>query len=710
MPEHPPNELNRAGSTGEQQPSDRPSWMRNSNPGAGPRGPQGPRRAWWSNVWLMAALGLLILNVTTVFHNKPGGNPVLDIPYSTFLTQLNAQNVSAVAFQGNNVSGQLKSALTYDSSTDSVVAGPGAASPAPSASASAQATANSAAAQKPPEKSDRFQTLLPAFGDPALLPKIEAQNVPIKVSPPAAPSAWLLILENVLPWLLLIGLFVLMSRKAGSATQGIFSFGKSKAKRYEHDDKRITFADVAGVEESKADLLDIIDYLKDPGKYTRLGGRVPHGVLLVGEPGTGKTLLARATAGEANVPFFSISGPEFVEILVGVGASRVRDLFATAKKEGPAIIFIDEIDAIGRRRGAGHGLGSNEEREQTLNQILVEMDGFDASHTVIVLAATNRADVLDAALLRPGRFDRQVTVDRPDKAGREAILKVHAKGVPLAVDVDLQAIARATPGMVGADLANLVNEAALLAAHTGGASTVQQQCFWQALEKIQLGAERPLVLSKEDRAIVAYHEGGHALVALLSPNADPLNRVTIVPRGHALGVTLQLPIDDRYNYSKDYLLTRIAVALGGRVAEETVFSQITTGAENDLDMVSKIVKQMVTRWGMSESVGLLVQAGHQDDDFGFLGSRDTSEYLAKQVDAAMQAIVKERLAHTRMLLKTNVALLHKLAALLLEHESLDANEIRQALGLAAEPADAPPARVESMEAEALAALACQKAG
>ena len=634
-----------------------------NDPAATPRPPRW--RIWLANPWLIMALTLTLWNVFSLTKARPAANPVVDVPYSTFLDQLAGHNVSAVNIQGNGINGSLKTELTY---------------PPASSVASTGASARPSAAPQPSQTSDRFKTRVPDFGDPALLPALRAQDVTIDVNPIPGPSVWLVILENLLPWLLLIGLFVFMSRRGGQAQQGIFNFGKSKARLYQHPEQGITFEDVAGVEESKADLLDIIDYLKQPDKYQRLGGRVPRGVLLVGPPGTGKTLLARATAGEANVPFFSISGPEFVEVLVGVGASRVRDLFATAKKQPASIIFIDEIDAIGRRRSSS-AFGGNDEREQTLNQILVEMDGFDSNHTVIVLAASNRADVLDAALLRPGRFDRQVAVDRPDRAGREAILQVHIKGVPLSTDVDLGAIARATPGMVGADLANLVNEAALLGARRE-LKAVDQQCLWDALEKIQLGAPRPLLLTEEDRRIVAYHEGGHALTALLLPDADPLNRVTILPRGRALGVTLQLPLDDRYNYSKKYLLARIAVALAGRVAEELVFDEITTGAENDLETVSVMVRQMVTRWGMDEGVGVLVDVDRSQGDFGsLLSQRDPSEYRAGQVDTAMQSIITERLGYTRRLLSEHLDKLHKLAALLLEHESADADTIRSELGL-----------------------------
>jgi cell division protease FtsH len=644
--------------------------------------------------WWLAALVLLAWNAFSLLTTSTAPAPVIELPYSAFLDQLDGGNVSAVDFQGNAVSGQLRRAITFPVPSPASTAGTAGSTPAAGTGASTP--------EPPAKTSDRFTTRLPDFGDPALLARLRAADVAIDVTPVQGPSIFITLLVNLLPWVLFAGVFFLISRRS---QQGVFAFGKSKAKRYEHPEQRTTFADVAGVEESKADLLDIIDYLREPAKYQRLGGRVPRGVLLVGPPGTGKTLLARATAGEANVPFFNISGPEFVEVLVGVGASRVRDLFETAKKQGPSIIFIDEIDAIGRRRGAG--AFTHEEREQTLNQILVEMDGFDANHTVIVLAATNRADVLDPALLRPGRFDRQVAVDAPDKNGREAILVVHAKRVPLDADVELGTIARATPGMVGADLANLVNEAALLGARRALAA-VDQRCFWDALERIQLGAARPLVLSEADRRVVAYHEGGHALVALLLPDADPLNRVSIVPRGRALGLTLQLPIDDRYNYSRTYLLARLSVALAGRVAEELVFGEITTGAESDLDIVTKIVRQMVSRWGMDETVGVLVQDERLDDGPGWpIGRHEGSEYIARRIDRAMGKIADERLTFTRGLLAENRDKLDKLASLLLEEESVDADRVREELGLPR--AHAAPARtVIAPAAEPAAALAPER--
>src|SRR5579875_1810926 len=446
-------------------------------------------------------------------------------------------------------------------------------------------------------------------GDPNLTPTLLKQKptcaaqTTVVTQTPSDNSFWLNVLITFLPWVFLIGLFIFISRRATQGQQGIFSFGKSRAKLILEDRPSTTFADVAGVDEAKYDLQEVVEFLKTPNKFQRLGGKIPRGVLLVGPPGTGKTLLARAVAGEAGVPCFSMSGSEFVEVLVGVGASRVRDLFDQAKKAAPSIIFIDEIDAVGRQRGAS--INSNDEREQTLNQLLVEMDGFDARQAVVVIAATNRPDGLDKALLRPGRFDRRVTVDRPDWNGRLAILKIHTRSVPLDHDVDLTAIARSTTGMVGADLANLVNEAALLAARRN-LDRVTQRCFEEALDKILLGAERPLVLSEEDLNVTAYHEGGHALTGLLSEGADPVTKVTIVPRGQALGVTQYTPLDDRYNYSKEYLLTQIVTALGGRAAEQVVFNRVTTGAENDLQRVTAIAHQKLTQCEISERLGTII--------------------------------------------------------------------------------------------------------
>src|SRR5438477_2312879 len=481
-------------------------------------------------------------------------------------------------------------------------------------------------------------------GGPNLVPILTQPSAPgfkkptcvnmttVITQPPTDSSFWLNILIAFLPFIFLIAIFVFISRRATQGQQGIFSFGKSRAKLILEDRPSTTFADVAGVDEAKYELQEVVEFLKAPNKFQRLGGKIPRGVLLVGPPGTGKTLLARAVAGEASVPFFSMSGSEFVEVLVGVGASRVRDLFDQAKKASPSIIFIDEIDAVGRQRGSS--INSNDEREQTLNQLLVEMDGFDTRQAVVVIAATNRPDGLDQALLRPGRFDRRVTVDRPDWNGRLAILKIHSRNVPLAPDIDLLAVARATPGMVGADLANLVNEAALLAARRN-LDRVTQKCFTEALDKILLGAERPLVLTEEDLKVVAYHEGGHALTGLLSEHADPVTKVTIVPRGQALGVTMSTPLDDRYNYSKEYLLAQIVTALGGRAAEEVAIGRITTGAENDLQRVTAIARQMVMRWGMSERLGTI---SFSERSSTFLSGGDTgapsdySETTAEAID------------------------------------------------------------------------------
>src|SRR6202521_5001065 len=528
-------------------------------------------------------------------------------------------------------------------------------------------------------------------GDPNLVPILTQPSNPgfkqptcvnmttVITQPPTDNSFWLSLLITILPWVFLIVLFFFVSRRASQGQQGIFSFGKSRAKLILEDRPSTTFADVAGVDESKYELQEVVEFLKTPGKFQRLGGKIPRGVLLVGPPGTGKTLLARAVAGEAGVPFFSISGSEFVEVLVGVGASRVRDLFDQAKKAAPSIIFIDEVDAVGRQRGSS--INSNDEREQTLNQLLVEMDGFDTRQAVVVIAATNRPDGLDKALLRPGRFDRRVVVERPDWNGRLAILKIHSHGVPLSKDVDLIAMARATPGMVGADIANLVNEAALLAARRN-LHVVTQSCFEEALDKILLGAARPLVLSKTDLEVIAYHESGHALTGLLQEDADPVTKVTIVPRGQALGVTLYTPLDDRYNYSKEYLEAQLVTALGGRAAEQVAIGHITTGAENDLQRVTAIARQMVTRWGMSERLGTISFSEREDPFAGTAlatGSREYSEQTAIIIDEEVNRIVKCAYDRAVGLLTTHRATLDRIAKDLRLHETLDARQLRKIL-------------------------------
>jgi cell division protease FtsH len=479
-------------------------------------------------------------------------------------------------------------------------------------------------------------------------------------------------------------LFWLM-RRAGNVRNVLGSFGRSSASRYQPTSDRVTFDDVAGIDEAKAELSEVVDFLRHPDKYQKLGGRIPHGVLLAGAPGTGKTLLARAVAGEANVPFFSLSASEFVEAIVGVGASRVRDLFEQAKAAAPAIVFIDELDAIGRSRTSGVAgfSGGNDEREQTLNQILTEMDGFDAAKgvSVIVIAATNRPDVLDQALLRPGRFDRRVTVSPPDRAGREAILKVHTRNVPLGPDVDLSRIAASTPGMVGADLANLVNEAALLAARRGH-DVVQESDFTDALERIILGAERQVMMTPEDRRRTAYHEGGHAIVGMLTEGADPVRKISIIPRGLALGVTFSAPESDRFSYDRRELIAKIKVALGGRAAEELVYNEPTTGAESDIQQLTEIARQMVGRWGMSDAVGPL--AVLQADGRGLFlpGASEVSEHTQELVDQEVHRIVEVAHEEVVTLLRANRARLDSLAKALLEHETLDEDDAYAAAGVA----------------------------
>ena len=493
-------------------------------------------------------------------------------------------------------------------------------------------------------------------------------------------NEWMNVLIGFLPWILIFAIWIIIMRRMqgqGGGSRGIFSFGKSKAKLITPSSKRVTFKDVAGADEAKMELQEIIEFLKEPTKFQKLGGKIPRGVLLLGPPGTGKTLLARAVAGEAGVPFFSISGADFVEMFVGVGASRVRDLFEQGKKNAPCIIFIDEIDAVGRHRGAGLG-GGHDEREQTLNQLLVEMDGFEQNSGVIIIAATNRPDVLDPALLRPGRFDRQVVVDRPDVKGREGILKVHTRSIPLAEDVNLEVLAKGTPGLAGAELANLVNEAALLGARKNK-KKVDMDDFEEAKDKVMMGMERKsLIISEKEKKTTAYHEIGHVLVARMLPEADPVHKVTIIPRGRALGVTSYLPIDEKHTYSKEYLDAMITYALGGRAAEKLIFDHYTTGAGNDIEKATNIARKMVCEWGMSEKLGPLAYGAKEEEIF--LGReiqkhRDYSEKTAIEIDDEIRGIVNKAFDRAVKILSDNMNLLHKLSEELLEREILDADEI-----------------------------------
>jgi cell division protease FtsH len=542
------------------------------------------------------------------------------------------------------------------------------------------------------QKTTNFTTTIPAVGNENPIPTLRQEGVQVKVNNSNTGSSfWLSLLLQLLPIAVIVGAIFWLSRRAGATQQGIFSFGQSKARLYLGGKTKTTFADVAGVDEAKEELAEVVDFLKNPGRYQRLGGKIPKGMLLVGPPGTGKTLLARAVAGEADVPFLSMSGSEFVEMLVGVGASRVRDLFDKAKKSAPCIVFIDELDAVGRQRGAGLG-GGNDEREQTLNQILVEMDGFDPRQAIVVMAATNRPDVLDPALLRPGRFDRRVVVDRPDWRGREAILMVHTRGLPLAPDVDLSKLARATPGMVGADLANLSNEAALLAARRNQDS-INMESFDNALDRIMIGAVRPLLLSPAERKVIAYHEGGHALVALLTPGGDPVHKVTIIPRGQALGVTQIMPADDRHNYPRSYLLARIAWGLGGRVAEEVALGEITTGAENDFQNVTGLAREMVTRWGMSQRIGTVFFGNEREVFLGremsMAQQRDYSEQTASVIDEEVRRIIENRYQYVETVLTDHRDVLDRIAELLLERETLEETELLK-LVIGVEPVDPGP--------------------
>jgi len=567
-----------------------------------------------------------------------------DLTYSEFRAQLEADNVMRVTItEGVKVEGELRRPL-QESEVDI----------------------------------DQFNTLLPTEASQELLDRLEEKGVEIEAKEAAA--NWVNYLISILPWILIIGLWFFFFRQMQAGGSRAFSFGKSKAKLLTGDTPKVTFADVAGADEAKEDLKEIIEFLKDPAKFRRLGGRLPKGALLVGPPGTGKTLLARAVAGEADRPFFSMSGSDFVEMFVGVGASRVRDLFEQGKAHAPCIIFIDEIDAVGRHRGAGLG-GGHDEREQTLNQLLVEMDGFESNEGVILLAATNRPDVLDPALLRPGRFDRQIVVDNPDVRGREGILKVHVKDIPLGDDVNLKILAKGTPGLSGADLANIVNEAALLAARYDK-DRVYMDDFEQAKDKVMLGAERKsMVLSEDERRVTAFHEAGHAVVAIRVPGLDPLHKVTIIPRGQALGITASLPEEDRHNYTKEWLEGQLTMLFGGRVAEETVFgaSKITTGAGNDIERATSLARRMVTQFGMSDAIGPM-SVGDQEHEI-FLGRelsqrRAVSEQTARRVDSEVKRILDSAYASAERVLTQHRDLLDEIANALLERETLDADDIR----------------------------------
>jgi cell division protease FtsH len=543
---------------------------------------------------------------------------------------------------------------------------------------------------------EAFRTYAP-YGYDKLVDTLLARKVTVNYLPDQTPT-WANMLISWAPFILLIGFWIFFMRQMQSGGNKALSFGKSKAKLLASQQKKVTFKDVAGVDEAKEELQEIIEFLKEPQKFQKLGGRIPKGVLLMGPPGTGKTLMARAIAGEANVPFFSISGSDFVEMFVGVGASRVRDLFEQGKKNAPCIIFIDEIDAVGRHRGAGLG-GGHDEREQTLNQLLVEMDGFESNDGVILIAATNRPDVLDPALLRPGRFDRRVVVSRPDVRGREGILQVHTRKIPLADDVDISVLARATPGFSGADLANLVNEAALLAARHAQ-KFVTMRDFESSKDKVLMGAERKsMIITEEEKKITAFHEAGHALLAALLPHTDPLHKVTIIPRGMALGLTQQLPTEEKHNYSREQLESRIAVCMGGRIAEELTFEQITTGAQNDIEQATEMARKMVCEWGMSDSLGPLTYGKKEEAIFlgkEFNRHQDYSEATALKIDAEIKRIVTDQYERALKVLTEKRPELVKVAQALLEHEVLDAVQLGQIL--AGQPMDVRTPRPEPVAA------------
>ena len=644
-------------------------WRTKDSKEAVPRPANLRPQSWW--LFALIAMSANYLLMRACFPEPSS----ISIPYSLFKEQVAAGNVEGVTSRGESIRGIFKVEVTYPAKPLPAPEGPETRAPAWLRSGALE-----------PRTSKRFETQRPAFADLSLETLLDEKGVVIEARDESA-SSWFKLLVGFGPTLLLIAAFVLLARRAAaSGGGGMFSLGRSRAKRYSEEQPKVTFDDVAGIDEAENEIVEIVDFLKNPAKYQRLGGMMPKGVLLIGAPGTGKTLLARAIAGEAGVPFFSLSASEFIEMIVGVGASRVRDLFRQARESAPSIIFIDELDAIGRARGSGAALGGHDEREQTLNQILTEMDGFDSREGVIVLAATNRADVLDAALLRPGRFDRRVVVQLPDRAGRAAILAVHTRNVPLAPDVSLERIAAETPGLVGAELRNLVNEAALLAARKD-TSAVRAEDFAEALQKITLGPVRHILLNPADRERTAYHEAGHALLGLLVPGSDPVRRVSIVPRGMSLGATWQLPVDDRTSYGEDYLKARITSALGGRAAEQLVYGVVTTGAENDLQQVTEIARRMVLRWGMSEKLGPISFVAPQDEGLPpAFQHQPYSEATSETIDAEVRRIVEECHGEAERLLTEHREQLEALAQALLQAESLDEHEIRKATGLDATPA------------------------
>ena len=595
----------------------------------------------YKNLSLWLVISLMMILLFNMF-NKP--RPTADkISFSDFIAQVEAGKITAVTIQGNDVYGKYEG-----------------------------------------KDGKEFRMYKPT-SDADLTKMLLEKKVTIQAKPEEEKFSWFSIFISWFPLILLVGVWIFFMRQMQVGGGKAMSFGKSRAKLLTENQVKITFEDVAGIEEAKEELNEIISFLKDPKKFTKLGGRIPKGVLLMGPPGTGKTLLARAIAGEAGVPFFSISGSDFVEMFVGVGASRVRDLFLQGKKSAPCIIFIDEIDAVGRHRGAGLG-GGHDEREQTLNQLLVEMDGFESNEGVILIAATNRPDVLDPALLRPGRFDRQVVVPRPDVKGREMILKVHAKKVPLSADVDLEVIARGTPGFSGADLANVVNEAALLAAREDK-TVVESIDFDNAKDKVLMGVERrSMVISDEEKKSTAYHEAGHTLVARMIPGTDPVHKVSIIPRGRALGVTMQLPIEDKHSYSREALLARITVLMGGRAAEDIIFHTFTTGAGNDIEQATEMARKMVCEWGMSDKMGPL-SFGKKDEQI-FLGRemsthKNYSEATAVEIDTEIRMIVDDSYARALSLLQENIQNLHNLSECLIEKENLTGAEVDEIIAAGA---------------------------